>query len=110
MAGARATLSVSAADETAAEFIGGLGADWECWNGSEWVHTHTLVRDAIGQPEVLEVGSDSHVAIPDLGLQIPSSHQILIPDVAPGTYRLTDHLFANQTDLVGYEIVRVLER
>jgi hypothetical protein len=106
---AEATLSVSPSEETPADFIGGLGADWECWNGSEWVQTHTIIRDAIGPPEVVDLGRDSTIAIPDLGLQVPNSYQIIIPDVAPGTYRLTDHLFGFEADLAGYEIVEVIE-
>lgn len=108
-AGAEATLSVSPLDETPSDFIGGLGAEWECWNGSEWVQTHTLVRGAIGPAEVVDLSTDSTIAIPDLGLQIPNSHPIVIPDVPPGTYRLTDRLFGNESDLTGYEIVEVTE-
>lgn len=106
-AGAEATLSVSPSHETPADFIGGLGADWECWNGSEWVQTHTVVRGALGPPEVVDLSTDSTIAIPDVGLQVPNSHLIIIPDVAPGTYRLTDRLFGNESDLIGYEIVEV---
>lgn len=108
-AGAQATLSVSASEEMSRDFVGGLGVDWECWDGSEWIKTHTLVRDAIGPPEVIKEGSLSNTAIPDLGLQVPNSHQIVIPDVAPGTYRLVDRLFAFQTEQVGYEVVRVID-
>lgn len=109
VAGTEATLSVSPSEETPRDFIGGLGADWECWNGSEWVQTHTLVRGAIGPAAVVDLSTDSTIAIPDLGLQVPNSHPIVIPDVAPGTYRLTDRLIGNESDLVGYEIVEVTE-
>lgn len=110
VAGAEATLSVSLSDETSRGFIGGLGAEWECWNGSEWIRTHTLVRGANGAPTVVDLSTDSTVAIPDLGLQVPNSHPIVIPDVAPGTYRLTDRLFGNESDVIGYAIVEVTER
>lgn len=109
VAEAEATLSVSPSEETPRDFIGGLGADWECWNGSEWVQTHTLVRGANGPAAVVDLSTDATIAIPDLGLQVPNSHPIVIPDVAPGTYRLTDRLIGNESDLIGYEIVEVTE-
>jgi len=108
-AGAEVTLSVSPSEETPSDFIGGLGADWECWNGSDWVQTHTLVRGANGPAAVVDLSTDSTIAIPDLGLQVPNSHSIVIPDVAPGTYRLTDRLVGNESNLIGYVIVEVTE-
>jgi hypothetical protein len=109
IAGAEATLSVSPSEETPSDFIGGLGADWECWNGSEWVQTHTLVRGANGPATVVDLSTDSTNAIPDLGLQVPNSHPIFIPEVTPGTHRLTDRLFANESNLTGYVIIEVTE-
>lgn len=108
-AGAEATLSVSPSEETPADFIGGLGVDWECWTGSEWVQTHKIVRSTDGPPAVVDLRSGSTIAIPDLGLAVPNSHQILIPDIEPGTYRLTDYLYGNESDLIGHEIVEVTE-
>jgi hypothetical protein len=84
-----------------------VGANWECWNGSEWVQTHTLVRGANGPAAVVDLSTDSTVAITDLGLQVPNAHPIVIPDVASGTYRLSDRLFGNESELTGYEIVEV---
>lgn len=109
VAGTEATLSVLPSEETPRDLIGGLGAEWECWNGSEWVQTHILVRGANGPAAVVDLTTDSTIAIPDLGLQVPNSYPIVIPDVAPGTYRLTDRLIGNESDLVGYEIVEVTE-
>lgn len=107
--GAEATLSVSPSEQTPRDLIGGLGVDWECWNGSEWVQTHTLVRGANGPAAVVDLNTDSTIAIPDLGLRVPNSYPIVIPDVPPGIYRLTDRLIGNESDLVGYEIVEVTE-
>lgn len=109
-AGGEATLSVSPSEETPADVNGGLGADWECWDGSEWVQTHRIVRGFdFGQPATIDLGSDSTIAIPDVGVQVPSSRQIVIPDVEPGTYRLTDYLYDNESNLIGYEFVEVIE-
>ena len=41
---------------------------------------------------------------------IPNAHAILIPDVPPGRYRITDYLYAFETDLTAYEIVEVVDR
>lgn len=66
-------------------------------------------RGANGPAAVVDLTTDSTIAIPGLGLQVPNSYPIVIPDVAPGTYRLTDRLIGNESDLVGYEIVEVTE-
>lgn len=108
-AGDVVTLKVAPSDETPSDYIGGLGTDWECWDGSKWVQTHKIVRGFNGEPATIALGSDSTTPIPDLGLSVPNSHQIAIPDVQPGTYRLTDYLYGDESSLMGYEFVEVVK-
>jgi hypothetical protein len=68
-----------------------------------------LVRGANGPATVVDLSTDSTNAIPDLGLQVPNSPPIFIPEVTPGTHRLTDRLFANESNLTGYVIIEVTE-
>lgn len=106
-AGGTATLSADLAGEFS-DYTGGLAAAWECWNGTEWAQTHVLVRAFDGnEPDVIDLSTDPTVAIPDIGLVIPHSHEITIPDVAPGMYRVTDQLFGAGESLNGHVIVEV---
>jgi hypothetical protein len=108
MAGASATLAVSY-DKPAGRFNGGLGASWECWDGNSWVQTHVIIRGWDVQPAtIIDLSVDSTIAIIDVGLPVPNSHQIIIPSVNPGLYRITDYLYSDQTSLTAHEIVEVL--
>lgn len=69
----------------------GVGLDWLCWDGSRWAMTHKLVTDDVAAgPLALAHPLPPGVTttIPGLGVALPSSSLILIPDVPPGTYRL----------------------
>lgn len=108
-AGAVATLSVDFEGQPPSDYIGGAGASWECWNGSAWVETHILVRafNETVQPSVIDLPADSGVGIPDIGLTVPNSYQVMIPDVASGTYRITDRIFGRESMLISHVAVEV---
>lgn len=106
-AGSRATLSVEYEGEISG-LNGGVGASWQCWSEDRWVATHILVRGIDdNEPSVIDL-SDSREEVIDIGLFIPNSYPVLIPDVAPGTYRITDILAGFQMSLTAHEIVEVV--
>jgi hypothetical protein len=107
-AGIEATLSVDY-DGALEGLNGGVGASWDCWSGDRWVATHILVR-AIEDWEssVIDL-SDPKEEVIDIGLLIPNSYQVLIPDVAPGSYRIRDGLFGFEMSLTAFEIVEVVD-
>ena len=92
--GGEATLSVSWVGLPANAMVG-IAALWQCWNGAEWVTTHTIHRGWAGEPSVQ--GPD--VPVLAIGLTVPNSYSILIPDVPPGIYRVWDE--ALLTDPLG---------
>lgn len=94
--GGQAVLSVST-EGLPADAGHGIAAAWECWNGTEWIQTHTLLRGlgpcsdpqappTCGEPEVREPG----IAVWAIGLGAHIAYPILIPDVPPGIYRISD--------------------
>lgn len=89
--GSRATLTV-AADGLPEGAIVGAGAAWQCWNGSQWINTHQIVRGGYGTEHgaAIEDGPGDTTTIPAVGIPLPDSSPIMIPDVEPGTYRLAD--------------------
>jgi hypothetical protein len=106
-AGGEATLSVDY-DGPLVGFNGGVGASWECWSEDRWVATHILVRTINDwEPSVIDL-SDPREEVIDIGLLIPNSYQVLIPEVPPGIYRIRDGLFGFELSLTAYEIVEVL--
>ena len=108
-AGREATLSIDFEGHAPSDYIGGAGASWECWNGDRWVETHVLVRafNKSTQPSVIDLSADTDTGIPDIGLIVPSSYQVLIPQVAPGTYRITDRIFGPGPTLTGHILFEV---
>jgi len=106
-AGSSATLSVDF-DGLSGDYNGGLSASWECWDGNAWVETHLIARAFNGYgPDAIDLSTESTIVLPDIGLVIPNSHQIAIPDVAPGLYRLTDYMYGYETTFTAHEIVEV---
>jgi hypothetical protein len=106
-AGGEAMLSVDY-DGPLEGLNGGVGASWECWSGDRWVATHILVRAIEDwEPSVIDLSDPSEEVI-DIGLLIPNSYQVLIPEVAPGTYRISDGLFGFEMSLTAYVIVEVI--
>ena len=110
-AGSEATLSVDYEGQPPGDYIGGAGMSWECWNGVTWVETHILVPgfNESTQPRVIDVSADSDVGIPDIGLTVPNAYQVLIPQVAPGTYRIVDRIFGPESTLTAHVAVEVPE-
>jgi len=108
-AGGGATLSVDFEGQPPGKYIGGAGASWECWNGDTWVETHILVRafNESTQPNVIDLSANTDVGIPDIGLSVPNSYQVLIPQVTPGTYRITDRVFGPDSTLTAHVAVEV---
>ena len=105
-AGGEATLSVDY-DGPLEGLNGGIGASWECWSEDRWVATHILERAIEDwEPSVIDL-SDQSVEVIDIGLLIPNSYQVLIPEVPPGIYRIRDGLFGFEMSLTAYEIVEV---
>lgn len=110
-AGAIATLSLSS-DDPPYTYTDGAAAAWQCWDGTTWVATHQMLRDGYGgggdRPVTLEVTAGATTTVPAIGLNVPNSYSILIPDVPPGTYRIIDDVGgANRQRLGGHVIVVV---
>lgn len=108
-AGSVAMLSIER-DGLAEDSVTGAGAAWKCWDGSTWVDTHQIVKGFDGRSgETIELGPGMTTTIPAVGLSIPSSYPIVIPDVPPGTYRIVDEVFEGGARITGFVLVEVLE-
>jgi len=112
-AGAEATLSVVDDGLPPASLVG-VAAWWQCWNGSEWVDTYLVERGwHADKGTTIDLNSDVTMTIVDIGLPIPSSYPIIIPNVEPGIYRLRDEAGVAARDdrpsysIPGFVIVRV---
>ena len=108
-AGADAILAISD-DGLPAETIVGAGATWKCWNGTEWIITHQIVKGHVDGPvRTQEVEPGATTTIMAVGLPIPRSDPILIPDVAPGTYRIEDRVLRpGGAEITGFVLVEVV--
>lgn len=86
-AGAHAALSVSFTGD--GDPLDGAGALWQCWTGSEWESTYQLLKDWTGDgPHTQYIEPGTEVTVPAIGLPVPDSYTVLIPDIPPGTYRI----------------------
>jgi hypothetical protein len=88
----------------------GASLEWQCWDGTAWVPTHQLFRSPHfqGGAGALEVEPGGTTAAPAVGVPLPTSDTILIPDVPAGTYRIVDRALApDGTDLLGSVRVEV---
>jgi hypothetical protein len=88
--------------------VGEVVASWQCWDGAAWIDTHHLVRawDG-GRPET--VGADSELDVEDVHLDLPSAYPILVPDVAAGTYRISDQVIGlSGGAATGFVVVEVV--
>ena len=92
-----------------AHSVAGAGVLWQCWTEeSGWVDTHVIVRgfNATAMRTIeIEEGSETFVEL--VGLGVPNSYRILIPDVSPGTYRIVDRLNESRSEVTGFAIVVV---
>jgi hypothetical protein len=106
VAGSQATLSVAPGSFSGGGMVG-AGAQWQCWNGTQWVDTYQIVRGfGSGSAVTLKVQPGATTTVPAIGLPIPNSYPIIIPDVKPGIYRIRDTV---EPDLAtGFVIVQVV--
>lgn len=61
-----------------------LGAKWHCWAETEWVETHVLMLD---EQTIAAVPAETTTTL-GIGRMLPDSFRVVIPDVAPGWYRI----------------------
>jgi hypothetical protein len=87
----------------------GAGVEWQCWDGSGWVPTHQVVRGFDGnEPVTNEAPPGATTEVVAIGLSIPNAYDIVVPDVAPGRYRIADRAVVPRGDETpGFVIVIV---
>jgi hypothetical protein len=104
-----ASLTVSPGD-LPSDAVVGVDAEWQCWDGSTWVTTHIVYRgfgDNAGQ--TIPVNSNFQIQVPSIGLALDQGYPIVIPQVAPGTYRIRDEVLASGERVSGFALVEVVE-
>ena len=105
----RATLLVDDIGLTG-EAMAGLDLAWQCWDGTAWVDTHQLVRGIdpfVAQAIAVEPGATTTIA--SLGVPVPSTAEVLVPQVPPGIYRMQDEVVRPGGQFTpGHLIVEVL--
>lgn len=73
--------------------ITGVPTSWQCWDGSDWINTHVgtkVSRGTAEDPEVYRIeSSPGWFAI---GIGVPETFRIRVPDLPPGTYRIADYV------------------
>jgi len=105
VAGTRARLSMDPKGDFAGQFVG-IGAELQCWDGANWKPLFLLTRDKPGlSPSTVPVVPGQTTAVPAIGIPLPDSSEILIPDVPPGVYRIEDHI--EDSTVTGFVIVQV---
>lgn len=105
--GGEATLEVGF-DVAGADAVGAAGALWQCWTGAEWESTHQILRPFTGgDGEARYIAPGTEPTIPAIGLGVPNTYEVVVPDVAPGVYRIADEIWADGVQLVGLEAVVV---
>lgn len=100
--GSEAVLSLSA-EGLGLEALVGAGLEWQCWDGTGWVPTHQVVRESV----TLEVVPGETTTVHAVGYTVPTVTRILIPEVAPGVYRLVDRAFTGNREVPGFVFVEV---
>lgn len=109
VAGSEAILSIEQ-DGLPSDAYTGVGAVWQCWNGSAWVDTHQIVKGFDGRSgQAIEVEPGAVTSIPSLDLPIPGSYPIVVPDVPPGTYRIIDRALGDEASVAGFVLVAVVK-
>ena len=104
-AGAEAVLVIPG-DDLPDDTVGGAGAMWQCWTGTQWESTHQILR-----PFASETGEARYLApgtvatVPAVGLPVPNSYQVRLPDVQPGTYRIVDEVWPEGESRTGRVVV-----
>jgi hypothetical protein len=88
--------------------VGGAGALWQCWTGTAWEPTHQILRpfsSGHGETRYIEPGTEP--TVPAIGLPVPNSYRVVVPDVPPGLYRIADEIWVDGEGLAGFEVVIV---
>jgi hypothetical protein len=86
----------------------GIGLDLQCWTDNGWTNLYRLTRDSLGEPTSIPYGTDVTFAEPDLGLSLPDQSRILVPDAAPGIYRIADAVVDSGRELPGFAYLEVV--
>ncbi len=60
-----------------------------------------------GDAEARYIEPGTEPTIPAVGLPVPNSYEVVVPDVAPGVHRIADEVWADGERLVGLEVVVV---
>lgn len=106
-AGAEVTLAVRLQNSTPDMSVG-ASAEWQCWNGERWVGTHQLLRDwTDGGPRAIEVPPGATTTVPGIGLPVPNTFRVIVPDVSVGVYRIADTAVSGGESVTGFVIVEV---
>ncbi|HEX6299876.1 MAG TPA: hypothetical protein VF148_05400 [Acidimicrobiia bacterium] len=88
----------------------GVDAEWQCWDGSRWVTTHFVYRGFGDNPgQTIPVNAEFRIRVPSIGLALDEGYPIVIPQVAPGTYRVEDAALADGDTINGFALVEVVE-
>lgn len=88
--------------------LAGVDARWQCWSGAEWVTTHAVYRgfgDIPGQ--TIPLNSEFQIRVPSIGLALDEGFPIVIPQVDPGAYRISDEVIVEGEAVPGFVIVDV---
>jgi len=86
----------------------GIGLDLQCWTESGWTNLFRLTRDSLGEPTAIPYGMDVTFAEPDLGLSLPDRSRILIPDLVPGIYRISDTVVDSGREFPGFAYFEIV--
>ena len=90
--------------------IVGIGFNLQCWTERGWTNLYRLTRDYLGEPTAIAYGTDVTFAEPAIGLQLPNQSRILVPDLAPGTYRISDTALTPDSEFPGFAYLEVVAR
>jgi len=86
----------------------GWGSSWQCWNGVEWVDTHLLEHGTGNPGEVIARDPEVVTTMPAVGMPVPDSFEVTVPDVDSGWYRIEADVHSDaQGSLVGHVAVEV---
>ncbi|MFZ0013581.1 MAG: hypothetical protein WAL25_05635 [Acidimicrobiia bacterium] len=109
--GIEVDLTIEAIDAPDDELATGAGALFQCWDGSNWIDIAQLLKDGFGpnnEPAAIDLAPDVTVTIPAVGLLIADQpFAVLIPDVAPGIYRIEDSVIVGSAQQPIYALIEV---
>lgn len=88
--------------------VAGIGLDLQCWTENGWTNLYRLTRDSLGEPTATPYGPNARFAEPDLGLTLPDRSEILVPDVVPGIYRISDIVVGSGREFPGFAYLEVM--